>query len=72
MIPSDLERRILEAKQKVSLLAFLLPRKKKNPKNYTAHCFAFLGKTTQACPLTFDLFLRNVAWQLVRQELLRI
>lgn len=28
MIPSDLERRILEAKQKVSLLAFLRPKKK--------------------------------------------
>lgn len=72
MIPSDLERRILEAKQKVSLLALLLPKKKKKPtKNDTASWFAFLGKTTQACPLTFDLFLSNVAWQLVRQELLR-
>jgi len=29
MIPSDLERRILEANQKVSLLVFLLPEKKK-------------------------------------------
>lgn len=71
MIPSDLERRIVEAKQKVSLPSFLLPKKGKNPKNGKASCFAFFGKTTRACPLSFDLFLRNVVCQLMRQELLR-